>query len=360
MNESALRRTHLFGDLRPFAQCHAPTLVARPDGRIRVAFFAGTFESHADVGIWSTTGSIGADDASRFEPPRRIARVGDAPHWNPVLFALDDTGDRLVLHFKVGASIRRWQTFQQSSEDGGELERGATAGAGRSRRTRRGADEAHAPGLGRLARGGIARGAAAMDLVLRPQPGRDRRLAGDPRRADGCTRREGTDPARALGLASRPGARPLPQRRRPHLPQRLRGRRPELVLRRADRPAQQQQRPRRRTPGRRTPRARLQSGRPQSRRAHAALAARLARRGRDLARTDRPRDGARRVLLPGDRPVSGRRRSRLDLESPPHRRRAGSRRGPILRRAARAPRRRSGARRSPGRSTPGECEGAPA
>ncbi|MCA9504463.1 MAG: sialidase family protein [Myxococcota bacterium] len=119
MNESALRRTHLFGDLRPFAQCHAPTLVARPDGRIRVAFFAGTFESHADVGIWSTTGSIGADDASRFEPPRRIARVGDAPHWNPVLFALDDTGDRLVLHFKVGASIRRWQTFQQSSEDGG-------------------------------------------------------------------------------------------------------------------------------------------------------------------------------------------------------------------------------------------------
>ena len=37
VNESALRRTHLFGDLRPFAQCHAPTLVARPDGRIRDA-----------------------------------------------------------------------------------------------------------------------------------------------------------------------------------------------------------------------------------------------------------------------------------------------------------------------------------
>ena len=120
------RREHLFGDLRGFAQCHAPTLVGLPDGGVLVAFFAGTRESHRDVAIWAARREpvTGADSPSTPQPPgsgwsepRVIAKIGPEPHWNPVLFSLGD--DELVLHFKVGQTIRTWRTFAQRSHDGG-------------------------------------------------------------------------------------------------------------------------------------------------------------------------------------------------------------------------------------------------
>lgn len=106
---------HVFGEARPFAQCHAPTIVRRPDGGWLAAWFAGTREGHDDVAIW---GAERTADAG-WGPPRRLAKIADRPHWNPVLFALDDAGEDLVLHFKVGRSIRRWSTFAQRSSDGG-------------------------------------------------------------------------------------------------------------------------------------------------------------------------------------------------------------------------------------------------
>jgi predicted neuraminidase len=118
---------HLFGDERPFAQCHAVTLLRRADGRFIAAWFGGSYEGHPDVAIWAATRE--ADDSftrapsppgARWSPPRIVARVRDTPHWNPVLFALDAAGRDLVLHFKVGRRIRRWETWWSRSSDGGE------------------------------------------------------------------------------------------------------------------------------------------------------------------------------------------------------------------------------------------------
>lgn len=155
---------HLFGEARPFSQCHAPTLLRLADGRFLAAWFAGTREGHPDVAIWAAVraaeagaqvgASRGAEpraDAAPGAPgagagaearaggganapaqarqgapgagwstPRPIARVREAPHWNPVLYALDEDTRALVLQFKVGESIRRWESYGCRSDDGGE------------------------------------------------------------------------------------------------------------------------------------------------------------------------------------------------------------------------------------------------
>ena len=106
---------HVFGDVRPFAQCHASTLVRQASGRFLVAWFAGTREGTEDVAIW---GAERAPDGG-WSAPRVLAKAGDVAHWNPVLFALDEEGRDLVLHFKVGPRIREWETWSQRSRDGG-------------------------------------------------------------------------------------------------------------------------------------------------------------------------------------------------------------------------------------------------
>ncbi len=141
---------HLFGDDRPFAQCHAASLLRRADGRFVAAWFAGPHEGHRDVAIWAATrepdparpdpgadaaadpGSGGAQQGrvsgrisgrppgARWSPPRLVARARESAHWNPVLFARDEAGRDLVLHFKVGDRIRHWETWWSRSEDGGE------------------------------------------------------------------------------------------------------------------------------------------------------------------------------------------------------------------------------------------------
>ncbi|HEB89592.1 MAG TPA: neuraminidase (sialidase) [Deltaproteobacteria bacterium] len=121
---------HLFGDLRPFAQCHAPTLVARPDGGLLVAWFGGAYEGHSDVGIWMAECPAPHPEPSRksdpvrkpgenWTPPRLLARAGNEAHWNPVLFAVSEDARELVLHFKIGRRIRDWTTWVQRSVDGG-------------------------------------------------------------------------------------------------------------------------------------------------------------------------------------------------------------------------------------------------
>jgi predicted neuraminidase len=123
--ESKIHREHLFGDLRPFSQCHASTLIRVADGRILVAWFGGTREGHQDASIWACERAALVDLAERpprlpgegWSEPRVLARAAAAPHWNPVLFALSE--DDLILHFKVGERIRHWQTWSQRSFDGG-------------------------------------------------------------------------------------------------------------------------------------------------------------------------------------------------------------------------------------------------
>ena len=126
-------REQLFGDDRPFAQCHASTIVSSADEGLLVAWFAGTREGHSDTGIWCARRSARAraEVASQnsqakknakstpWSRPRMIAKVSNEAHWNPVLFALSPNRMDLMLHFKVGARIRSWQTWAQRSNDGG-------------------------------------------------------------------------------------------------------------------------------------------------------------------------------------------------------------------------------------------------
>lgn len=114
------RHEPLFGDARPFAQCHASTVAQTANGRFVVAWFGGTHEKHPDTAIWCADRFEG-----RWSPPRRIMKVADAAHWNPVLFHAPPTpggggGPRLLhLWFKVGASIQGWRTWHAVSADEG-------------------------------------------------------------------------------------------------------------------------------------------------------------------------------------------------------------------------------------------------
>jgi predicted neuraminidase len=127
LESAGIERCFVLGNERPFAQCHASTLVETRDGRIVVAFFAGTYEGHSDVAIWTAeTKTAGGSGRTTFGPPGRAVKVADVAHWNPVLYRLDpnagagdEAGDVIALQFKVGARIRTWQTWLARSHDGG-------------------------------------------------------------------------------------------------------------------------------------------------------------------------------------------------------------------------------------------------
>lgn len=103
----------IFGDERPFPQCHASTIEKLGNGEYILAWFAGSHEKNDDVAIWTAKGKPGAWTA-----PKKLAKVRNDPHWNPVLFSAPD--GRLVLYFKVGKEIDDWETWVMESLDKGE------------------------------------------------------------------------------------------------------------------------------------------------------------------------------------------------------------------------------------------------
>ena len=129
-----LTRTHV-----PSPACHATTLVNMPGGDTLAAWFGGMYESAEDVaiyvarrsnaGVWSEP--IKAAKVHRNVPyngkhkSREPSHQGGEPHWNPVLFcegsedAPDVCTGEVVLFFKVGWKIPKWQTFVTRSRDGG-------------------------------------------------------------------------------------------------------------------------------------------------------------------------------------------------------------------------------------------------
>jgi predicted neuraminidase len=104
---------HIFGEDRPFAQCHASTITGLGDGNYLTAWFAGSHEKHNDVGIWVSKGKAGD-----WSEPELLVKVRNEPHWNPVLFNAPD--GKVYLYFKVGKEIDYWETWVQYTEDGGE------------------------------------------------------------------------------------------------------------------------------------------------------------------------------------------------------------------------------------------------
>ena len=103
----------LFGDDRPFLQCHASTIIHLDANRFMVAWFGGTAEKNNDVGIWLTIGKPG-----HWSTPLQVAKINNEPHWNPVLFKSPD--GKIYLFFKVGMEIPQWQTWLTVSEDSGK------------------------------------------------------------------------------------------------------------------------------------------------------------------------------------------------------------------------------------------------
>jgi predicted neuraminidase len=112
MTLTTITQEHLFGDDRPFAQCHASTMIGLDQGRYLAAWFAGSHEKNDDVGIWMASGQPG-----QWGRPLLAVKVRNEPHWNPVLFR--GPAGRIYLYFKVGKEIDFWETWVQHSDDQG-------------------------------------------------------------------------------------------------------------------------------------------------------------------------------------------------------------------------------------------------
>ncbi|QHI69430.1 exo-alpha-sialidase [Tichowtungia aerotolerans] len=80
-------------------ECHAGTLVQRPDGSVMAAWFGGTHEGHVDVRIWQSV-----FDGSRWSDPRDVVAQGTfkdgspSSVFNPVLFQYPDSGPMLLFY----------------------------------------------------------------------------------------------------------------------------------------------------------------------------------------------------------------------------------------------------------------------
>jgi predicted neuraminidase len=100
----------------PFPECHAATIAETPDG-LAAAWFGGTEEGHADVGIWLSRRVDGAWTVPVEIADGRQADGARQPTWNPVLFQVP--GGPLRLYYKAGPSPRAWWGMAMHSTDGG-------------------------------------------------------------------------------------------------------------------------------------------------------------------------------------------------------------------------------------------------
>jgi predicted neuraminidase len=100
----------------PFASAHASTIVETRDGLV-AAWFGGTREGAADVGIW-----VSRHLSEGWTPPVEVANGTQPdgtrhPCWNPVLFETPEK--TLTLFYKVGPSPQTWWGMVRSSRDNG-------------------------------------------------------------------------------------------------------------------------------------------------------------------------------------------------------------------------------------------------
>lgn len=100
----------------PFPSAHASTIAETSDGLV-TAWFGGTREGAADVGIWVSRRVNGAWTAP-IEVATGVQPDGTRhPCWNPVLlYAPDKT---LTLFYKVGPTPRTWWGVVRTSRDNG-------------------------------------------------------------------------------------------------------------------------------------------------------------------------------------------------------------------------------------------------
>jgi predicted neuraminidase len=104
----------------PFASAHASTIVETRDGLV-AAWFGGTREGAADVGIWVARRLEQRYDYQWTRPVEVTTGVQPDgkryPCWNPVLFGLH--ANELLLFYKVGPSPQTWWGMVRASADAG-------------------------------------------------------------------------------------------------------------------------------------------------------------------------------------------------------------------------------------------------
>ncbi|MBI5011009.1 MAG: exo-alpha-sialidase, partial [Bacteroidia bacterium] len=96
--------------------CHASTIVQTSYGLL-TAWFGGTEEGNKDVGIWVSRYSEG-----KWSKPAEVAngiqnKLWRYPCWNPVLY---NSGSKILLFYKVGASPSAWWGMMMTSDDEGK------------------------------------------------------------------------------------------------------------------------------------------------------------------------------------------------------------------------------------------------
>ncbi len=111
LSMSAVVTSEMIFEDAPHASCHASTIVWTQGGLV-AAWFGGTAEGEDDVGIW-----LSRRGSRTWSTPREVARDGDHPCWNPVLFEAEN--GPLQLYYKVGPSPREWWGMVIESADGG-------------------------------------------------------------------------------------------------------------------------------------------------------------------------------------------------------------------------------------------------
>jgi predicted neuraminidase/mannose-6-phosphate isomerase-like protein (cupin superfamily) len=113
---SPIVRSEFLFETAPFPSVHASTMAETTAGLV-AAWFGGTREGAADVGIWVSRHASGA-----WTPPVEVATGAQAdgtrlPCWNPVLFVMPDK--TLALFYKVGPNPRAWWGMLRVSRDNG-------------------------------------------------------------------------------------------------------------------------------------------------------------------------------------------------------------------------------------------------
>jgi predicted neuraminidase/ABC-type molybdate transport system substrate-binding protein len=118
-------------DRASFASAHASTIAETREG-LAAAWFGGTREGAADVGIWVSRHVASPNlprrspegaEAGRWTTPIEVATGVQAdgtrhPCWNPVLFRMPDAS--LALFYKVGPSPQTWWGMVRTSRDDGQ------------------------------------------------------------------------------------------------------------------------------------------------------------------------------------------------------------------------------------------------
>ena len=114
VSQMEVSKEHIYAlDSTSFPASHASTVVELNGGGLMSAWFGGTAEGKADVGIW------GAQKTSPgWSVPVELAREPEVPCWNPVLFHTND--GRLWLYYKFGPNPSTWTAARKWSSDEGK------------------------------------------------------------------------------------------------------------------------------------------------------------------------------------------------------------------------------------------------